>query len=95
MFHVYAKPNGTTTARFGIVVSKRVIPLAVGRNYCKRLAREIFRAEQSALAGVDLLVRPRSAVTSASSAVARAEIRELLHRAHRLCRSRRDAVMSR
>ena len=51
MFRVYAKPNGAAAARFGIVVSKRVIPQAVARNYCKRLAREVFRAEREALAG--------------------------------------------
>ena len=58
------------------------------RNYCKRLTREVFRAERGSLAGVDLVVRPRAAVTPALSAAARAEIRELLHRAHGLTRSR-------
>ena len=95
MFRVYAKPNGATAARLGVVVSKRVIPQAVARNYCKRLAREVFRAERDALAGVDLVVRPRSAVTPASSAAARAEIRELLRRAQRQCHSRSEAMQAR
>ena len=94
MFRVYAKPNGAAAARFGIVVSKRVIPQAVARNYCKRLAREVFRAERDALAGVDLVVRPRSAVTPASSGAARAEIRELLRRAQRQCHSRSQVTQS-
>lgn len=88
MFRVYASPNGAAGARLGIVISKRVIPQAVARNYCKRLAREVFRAERKALAGVDLVVRPRATVTPASSASARAEIRELLRRAQRQCHSR-------
>ena len=79
-------------ARLGIVVGKRNIPQAAARNYCKRLAREVFRAERAALAGVDLVVRPRAAVPHASAAAARAEIRELLHRAQQLCRGRSEAA---
>ena len=94
MFEVYAKPTGAGAARLGLVVSKRVIPQAVARNYCKRLAREVFRAEREALAGVDLVVRPRSAVTPASSAAARAEIRDLLRRAQLQCRRRCGAPQS-
>lgn len=95
MFRVYAKPNGAAAARFGIVVSKRVIPQAVARNYCKRLAREVFRANRDVLAGVDLVVRPRSAVTSASAAAACAEIRDLLRGAQRQCHSRSGATQAR
>ena len=95
IFQVYARPNGADAARFGIVVDKRIMPQAVARNYCKRLAREVFRAERDALAGVDLVVRPRSAVTPALSAAARAEIRDLLHNAQRQCRSRSEATRPR
>ena len=95
MFRVYASPNGAAGARLGIVISKRVIPQAVARNYCKRLAREVFRAEREALAGVDLVVRQRAAVTPASSAAARAEIRELLRSAQRQCHSRSAATQAR
>jgi ribonuclease P protein component len=95
IFQVYARPNGADAARFGVVVDKRIMPQAVARNYCKRLAREVFRAERDALAGVDLVVRPRSAVTRALSAEARAEIRDLLHNARRQCRSRSGATRPR
>jgi ribonuclease P protein component len=91
MFRVYARPNGAAAARLGIVVSKRIMPQAVARNYCKRLTREVFRAERGTLAGVDLVVRPRSAVMPASSAVARAEVRDLLRRAQRECHRRSAA----
>jgi ribonuclease P protein component len=80
------KPNGAAACRLGIVVSKRVIPRAAVRSYCKRLAREVFRVECRELAGVDFVVRPRAAVTPALSAAARAEIRDLLHRAQGLSR---------
>jgi len=94
-FKVYARPNGAAGARLGIVVSKRVMPQAVARNYCKRLAREVFRAERAALAGVDLVVRPHRAVTRASAAAARAEIRALLRRAQRQCHRRNETTQSR
>jgi ribonuclease P protein component len=95
MFRVYARPNGAVAARLGIVVSKRIIPQAVARNYCKRLAREVFRAERATLTGLDLVVRPRSAVTPSSSAAARAEIRHLLRRAQLQCHRRCEAARSR
>jgi ribonuclease P protein component len=91
LFQVYARPNGAAAARLGIVVSKRTIPRSVVRNYCKRLAREVFRAERKVLVGVDLVVRPRASVMPLQSAMARAEIRDLLHRAQHLCRSRGEA----
>jgi ribonuclease P protein component len=95
IFQVYAKSNGAVSARLGIVVSKRIVPQAVERSYCKRMAREVFRAERNALAGVDLVIRPHTAVPPALSAVARVELRDLLHRAQRLCRSRSEATRSR
>lgn len=95
IFQVYAKSNGAVSARLGIVVSKRIIPLAVERSYCKRMVREVFRAERNALAGVDLVVHLRTVVPPALSAVARAEIRDLLRRAQRLCRSRSEATQPR
>lgn len=95
IFQVYAKSNDSASARLGIVVSKRSIPQAVERNYCKRLAREVFRAERNALAGVDLVVRPCFAVSPARSAVARGELRYLLHQAHRQCHNRSEVTRAR
>ena len=80
-----------SAARLGIVVNKRTIPQAVARNYCKRVVREVFRAERAALAGVDLVVRLRLVVTHAMSAAARGEIRDLLHHAQRRCRDHSEA----
>ena len=85
-FQVYARPNGTLAARLGVMVSKRVIPLATARNYCKRLAREAFRVEGNTLDGVDIVVRLRIAVSPALSVAARRELRDLLLRAQRLSR---------
>ena len=37
------KPNGTEVSRLGLVVGKKNVPTAVGRNRVKRAVREIFR----------------------------------------------------
>ncbi|MEO7725795.1 MAG: ribonuclease P protein component [Burkholderiales bacterium] len=91
-FQVYAKPNNRADSRLGITVNKRFVPQATARNLCKRLAREAFRVNGSALKGVDLVVRARSVVLSASSAQARAEILELMKRARQLCCDEADSA---
>jgi ribonuclease P protein component len=90
-FQVYAKPNSRADARLGITVTKRFVPRATARNYCKRLAREVFRIHRIELSGVDIVVRSRSVVLPASSAQARAEIIGLMRRVRRLCCDRTDA----
>lgn len=56
---VYGVRNGLTHARLGLSVSRRV-GIAVKRNRIKRLLREAFRLNQSALPpGVDLVVSVR------------------------------------
>ena len=89
---VYAKPNGGAAARLGITVTKKSVPQATARNYCKRLAREAFRAERAALAGIDLVVRVRGPVSSAAAAKARAELIDLMHKARRLCDDRANVL---
>jgi len=40
---ILAKPNGTNVSRLGLVVGKKNVPTAVGRNLVKRIVRETFR----------------------------------------------------
>ena len=40
---ILAKPNGTSVSRLGLVVGKKNVPTAVGRNQVKRIVRETFR----------------------------------------------------
>jgi ribonuclease P protein component len=84
-FQVYAKPNNRADSRLGITVNKKFVPQATARNFCRRLARETFRLNRVLLSGVDMVVRARSVVLSASSAQARAEILDLMQRARKLC----------
>ena len=51
-----ARPNALGVARLGIVVAKRMIRHAVGRNRAKRVIRESFRLS-SGLPGMDIVVR--------------------------------------
>ena len=54
---VSAAPNNLGFARLGMIVPKRVIVTAVGRNRIKRLLREWFRQTQEELVGLDVIVR--------------------------------------
>ena len=64
--------------RLGMIVGKRVAPLAVDRNFLKRLVRETFRRHRHQLAGFDLLVRPRRSLCSSELDEARKDLHALL-----------------
>jgi len=63
-----ARPNAVGVARIGIVVAKRMIRRAVGRNRAKRVIRESFRLSP-ALPAMDIVVR----VAMGEPAVCRAD----------------------
>lgn len=52
----YFKPNQLGLSRLGMVVKKKYIKTAVGRNRIKRLIREQFRPKMSNFQGYDLVV---------------------------------------
>jgi len=54
---VLAAPNGLDIPRLGMIVPKKVIRTAVGRNRVKRLLREWFRLGQADIAGLDVIAR--------------------------------------
>lgn len=55
-FTICYQKNDLKQPRFGVIVSKRKVRLAVNRNKIKRLSREIFRFRQLSLSGIDLIV---------------------------------------
>jgi ribonuclease P protein component len=57
---VLAGPNGLPYPRLGMIVPKKVIRTAVGRNRVKRLLREWFRLGQADIAGLDVIARLKS-----------------------------------
>ena len=58
-----AAPNGLKQARLGLIVPKKIVATAVGRNRIKRLLREAFRLSQAELAGLDVIARLKSKVS--------------------------------
>ncbi|MGB5165255.1 MAG: ribonuclease P protein component [Woeseiaceae bacterium] len=61
-FTVLCRANKLGGARLGLAVSKKHCRLATDRNRLKRIIRESFRQQQSALQGLDFVVmnRPRA-----------------------------------
>jgi ribonuclease P protein component len=60
-----AAPNGLDYSRLGMIVPKKVLATAIARNRVKRLIRESFRLNQTALAGLDVVARIRTKVDEA------------------------------
>ena len=70
-----------TIARFGIAVSRKVDPDAVGRNRIKRVLRETFRAQRSQLVPADFVIVARPPAATLDNAALRAAFLQLLQRA--------------
>ena len=60
-----AAPNGLDYSRLGMIVPKKILATAVARNRVKRLIRESFRLNQTALAGLDVVTRIKAKVDEA------------------------------
>jgi len=77
-FTLHISESNSEFARLGMVVSKRIIPKSVCRNYAKRVIREVFRHNSSNFATLDFIVRIRRRMTKASSGEAREALSQLL-----------------
>jgi ribonuclease P protein component len=75
-----AAPNGLDYARLGMIVPKKILPTAVARNRVKRLIREVFRLNQSELAGLDVVARIKSKIEDA-------KLIDALHSGLKQCKS--------
>lgn len=56
---ILAKVNKLGRARLGLVVAKKTIRTAVGRNRAKRHIRETFRLQRDGMGGLDVVVLVR------------------------------------
>jgi len=54
-----AKPNELAHARLGLVIAKKHVKTAIGRNKLKRAVRESFRNRLKILAPIDVIVLAR------------------------------------
>lgn len=61
-----------------MVVSKRIMPKSVSRNYAKRLIRESFRQNSFRLPALDFIVRIRCNLSKDTAIEARSALLELM-----------------
>ncbi|MDD2833826.1 MAG: ribonuclease P protein component [Methylotenera sp.] len=54
---MHYQPNSLAHARLGLVVGKKIDKRAVGRNYMRRVLRELFRTQLPEIKPVDLVIR--------------------------------------
>ena len=78
MLQIFAKPNGLLHSRLGLIVSGKIERLAVNRNRVKRVLREVFRARQGDVAGLDVVMRLRRRASDRSSVQLADEARSLM-----------------
>lgn len=74
-FRLYFRSSATATARLGLAVPKKAVPLSVVRNRLKRLCREFFRSQSKAAGDYVLVAQTRA--REAGNAEVRAELARL------------------
>jgi ribonuclease P protein component len=82
-------------ARLGVVVAKRIAPRAVDRNRFKRHSREAFRAVQTELQGLDLVLVAKPEALTGSAAQLRGELDRILQQLAKLNRSDQAGTIAR
>lgn len=82
-FQVLVKPGTCEFARMAVIVSKKTARLATARNYIKRVSREVFRLQQSRLAGLDMVIRIRKSFSQTEHAIIELELKTQFDRVRR------------
>ena len=86
-FVAYVHKNKRGVSRLGIIVSKRVEPYSVNRNYVKRLIREGFRKDIPVQCALDIVIRLRQPLRQKTSYEGRKALAELLGHVKAKCAS--------
>ena len=68
------------SARLGITVPKRAVPLASSRNRIKRIVREAFRLRSASLPAFAFIVVGRGEIAQADAQAIRADVEKLFDR---------------
>lgn len=77
-FTIHLLNSNHELARLGMVVSKRIIPKSVNRNFAKRMIRDSFRLNSSKLPALDFIVRIRRKLTDDSVLEAKEALLQLM-----------------
>lgn len=72
-----ATDSSTSCPRLGLVIAKKNIAKAVGRNRVKRIFRESFRQNQRLLPALDIVILARSGLGSLDNKIVRDKIERL------------------
>lgn len=86
MLHVGTAPQAGAS-RFGVALTRRMVPHAVARNRLRRLAREVFRRHAAKTAGLDIVLMLRARLAPDAEAAFVAELSQLLDQATRRARA--------
>lgn len=84
-FTLLAVPNQLEHPRLGLIVAKKNVKLAVGRNRIKRLSRQSFRHEQQKLPAFDIVLLARRGSSEMSNEVLFEHLNRLWSRAKKKC----------
>ena len=79
-FDILHRPNSLATARLGVVIAKKFVRSAVGRNLTRRIVRESFRLLRMKLSQRDIVVRVSARMDTLDRQALRKEIDELFAR---------------
>lgn len=78
---LHVTPGRDGISRFGVALTKRLVPNSTDRNRVKRLAREAFRRHACKGVGLDCVLTLRERIDAVADAVLAAEFATLLDRA--------------
>ena len=81
-FLLLAKPSLGDTSRLGLVIAKKHIKTAVGRNRVKRQARELFRCQKEGALPLDMVLLARSGAGSLDTKFIRLAITKMIEKVH-------------
>ena len=79
---IHYKPNAQQ-ARVGFVVAKKIVKLAVDRNYMRRVLRELCRQELQVLTAVDVVIQVQKPFKNADFLTIKQELTGLFDKIHK------------
>ena len=75
--------NNINTSRFGLIVSRNISPLAVKRNYIKRIIRHIIMDNRQYIKpGFDIVILPNKKIVNVSFAYLKNDLENILKKAN-------------